>query len=328
MVSNLLIMGYKQFIADGILTPYGTNQPEYCVPFKTPLPEQILGLVPTDPVNTDCVPEPCYTLCVFGTDSNGDKDSSSFLYNFPDADGTATFALQQYNGATWSDVANPMGATEGILYQLGSFASYPSYAGFQIDWGLVETNHGLGIYRFVVITASAADYLISLPFELKSGTCASKNSTVKFEITSQGSFFNFNYTEDNDRLREYDLINTTWDDSVRYYGVTVIGEDETTDTFVNYASGGDKKVFSEKRNTYDVKIPVITLQLMERLFWYGMDSESIKLTDNNLLNQTYYDQQPIASNGSYSFDRSPRKQEIHKVSLPVKSKYIGRFKKS
>ncbi len=78
-------MAYTQFIPDDMINPYGTNQLEGCVKFATPLPEQLVGMVPTTATNADCVQDPRYTLCVF------DEDKSSFLYDDPDATGTATF---------------------------------------------------------------------------------------------------------------------------------------------------------------------------------------------------------------------------------------------
>jgi hypothetical protein len=321
-------MGYTQFIGDDIATFYGTVQRNECVAFRTPIPFQIVGLVPTDPVNTDCVQDPCYTLCVVGEDADGNKDMSSFLYDFPDENGTATFALQDYDGATWSDVANPMGATEGTLHQIGSFPDYPSYGGFQIDWGLVYDNYGAGVYRFVVITDDVANRLISLPFQLKENTCANIENTFKIEITNQGSYYNINYTDDNLAVREYDLIETTWDDSVRYYGVTVMGEKETEEITTNYDSGRDLTVFGEDRPTFELKIPEITHQLIERLDSYGLMSASIKITDNNTNNQTFYNRLPIIKNGAYSFERFPRKKELFSVSVPVKNRDIRRYKKS
>lgn len=318
-------MAYEQFIADDLLGFYGTNQLQQCVKFKTANPEQLVGLVPTDPVNADCVQEPCYTLCAF----QGDKNA--FLYDYPITinEGNAVFALQKHNGTAFIDVANPMSATEGVFSDLGTFADYPSYAGFEIDWSLVYTNHGgAGNYRFVVITDDPADYLFSLPFELKEDTCDSKNTTFKMEILNQGNYANFNYTEDNDRLIRYDLINLKWEDSVRYFGVIVKTETETEDTKVNYADGSDLLVYAEDVDTYDIKIPVITQQLLQRFFRYGLRTESSKLTDSNVKNQTFYDKLPIVTNGNYSFERLPRQQKVNTVSMPVKRKVIDRYKKS
>ncbi len=316
-------MAYTQFVPDNMLQPYGTNQLETCIKFATPLPEQLVGMVPTTATNTDCVQDPCYTLCVF------DEDKSSFLYDYPDTTGTATFELQKYNGSVWVTAINPMGAGEGTLFPIGTFPDYPSYAGFEIDWALVYANHGgVGKYRFVVKTTDPANDMFSLPFDLKENTCDNKNLTVKIEMVNQGSYFNLNYTPDNKTRRIYDLINMTWYDSVRYYGVTVKGDIETEETNVNYNDYADLNVYSEDRDTYDVKIPLISQDLIQRLYAYGLRSEDIKLTDNNTLNQTFYEQLPIVSNGAYTFERQPRKQVLNTVSIPIKHRYARRYKKS
>lgn len=314
-------MAYKQFVGDELLTFYGTTQ-EQCVSFRSALPEQLVGMVPTDAVTTDCVQDPCYTLCVFGEDIN------AFLYDYPDTTNTPVFELQSFDGSVWSMVANPMGANEGTFFDFGSFPDYPSYAGFKIDWSLIESNHGLGTYRFVVITPNPTDNLISLPFQLKEDTCANKNGTFKIEMTNQGNYFNFNYTPSNNRLRKYDLINMVWEDSIRYFGVAVKTETESEDVLINYQNRSNLMVYSEDVDTYDLNIPIITQQLTQRLYRYGFKAEDIKLTDFNTKNQTFYNQLPIVSNGSYSFERLPRQQNINTVSIPVKHEFVSDYKKT
>jgi hypothetical protein len=316
-------MGYQQFTGDELLGFYGTNQIQKCTPFKLPLPEQLVGLVPTNPEDPNaCVQDPCYTLCVFGEDNN------AFLYDYPIVSGNADFELQKFDGTIWNVVANPMGANEGTLYDIGSFPDYPSYAGFEIDWSLVESNYGLGVYRFVVKTDDPTNNLYSLPFDLKEDSCNNKEATVKIEMTNQGRYFNFNYTRENLRLREYDLINLEWNDSVRYFGVLVKSDVESEDVNLNYADSHDLPVFTEDRDTYEIKIPQISQELLQRLYSYGLRSQAITLTDYNTKNQKFYNKLPIVANGNYSFERRPTLQLVDSVSIPIKHEFVRRYKKT
>ena len=316
-------MSYEQVTADNILGFYGTNQINECVPFKLPLPEQLVGLVQTNPDDSaNCVVDPCYTLTVF------EEDKNSFLYDYPVTTGNANFAIQKYDGVVWNTVANPLSATEGVLFDIGTIPDYPSYADFQVDWGLVFANYGgAGIYRFVVLTDDPVNNLISPPFQLYADSCAEKNGTFKIEITNQGDYFNFNYTRDNLRKREYNLVRLKWEDSVRHTGVMVKSEIESEDTFLNYDDSHDLLVFSEDRDQFDIKIPQLSNELLGRLYNYGLRAERVTITDYNTNNQKFYNKVPIKANGNYSFERRPRVQLLDTISIPVQYEFVRRYKK-
>lgn len=315
-------MSNIQFAAENQLTFYGTNQIEDCVPFRSAIPEQIVGLVNVAPITTDCVQPPCYTLTVF------DEDKSAFLFDYPTITGNALFVLEKLVAAVWTEVANPMGNNEGTLFDIGTIPNYDSYAGFEIDWGNVKDEHGLGSYRFVLPDLTTpANTLYSQPFSLLENTCANKNLTIKLEVINNGSYSNFNYTRDNKLLRNYDLVNLEWSDSVRYFGKLTESEADTTEEYLEFANQSEHLLNVKTKEKFVLVVPEQAIQLLKRIYFFGLEGKSTTITDYNSNNNDNYTKIDIISDGYPTFEKFPRNKLVYNGSFDLAKARTNRFYK-
>ena len=211
-------------------------------PLVTPdssIPIQVAGLSPLNPccsgeveqsISEDCgcegsfrgdiIPNTFdYVLPAF------DNDTSLWVLQYPlnyDAIAEGDFTLQKWNGTAWVNISTLNNTTYGTPFNNGYSNNYnwiscdgsdiPSsdnfnYQGFLINWESVYSNNGAGIYKFVVYGTSINNTvycLSSLPYCLKTGTCASQDRTIKFKMQNCGGTMG----DPDDQTKNYSLCLT------------------------------------------------------------------------------------------------------------------------
>ena len=155
------------------------------------------------------------------------------------------------------------------------------YSGYQVDWNKVYNLFGAGTYRFKVFNPFDTDApSLSLPFMLMENTCDNTNSTVYIELDSVGKFYNWRFTNTNDR-QIFDLINMNWVDSCRYSARFDPVEVEPEENFVLFSNKKNKLSRSEEKQNYNLRLFDTTYELFKRLFQYGLVSNDINISDGN-----------------------------------------------
>jgi len=266
-------------------------------------PIQIVGLVPL----TSCTAVECRTYCeclvpnpVFGvigiTTSTYENDWNTFLVDYslftPNTvtGVTATFILQQKQGASWVDVATLNNNVYGIFYNFNTIANHPSYKKFEINWGKVLQFQGEGLYRIKLTSSfkTLSECLVSEQFCLKTFSCLLAHSTTKFEVTISGK--RGSATVDG---RIYDLCFDHFD-SIRMKGMFGFETGEYEETLLEWGSPKHGKVESirgefTKKFQWKSSVRGLPKWLLDRFKVYALLSPKILLVSDYNWNNSDYD---------------------------------------
>lgn len=270
---------------------YGTTQ-RNTFGFVSLIPEQVIGLYPCRVLQNSCDPReyPRQCLPVFAEIEGActrNNDFSAFLFDFASTTGN-NFKLQQWDGATWTSIANLTDNTYGQLFGFGAFASYPTRSGFRIDWQSVLQEFGEGHYRFYVADTLLPDAsLYSFPFNLRVFSKDSASNTVRIETIFKGEIGNILWQGVGSNLQDrFDLVNMEngWTDQVRHHGYFGNVKPGKEQTFVKYANDSNSLVNSRQTNKYTLQFDHLIDELTDRISTYGMNSYSIKVCNYHVEN--------------------------------------------
>lgn len=358
-------MSTFQYPPENIKTWYGTTTIQRCKKVGNSLtPIQVLGLVPCDSEiykfscstfiggNSNLIDSGGFKL----EDSDGnllidnvgagsvtyspklrnrfllpvfEGDYNSFLFEYPTLDTTEDFRLFKWDYTTnqFEEVAQLTDNTYGTLYPLNTIPNYPEYAGFYIDWGSVYASFGKGDYMFSAYSASSPESsLFSYIFRLEQNNENYKDGTFTLAVNSVGLFDNPFYSAYNGIVRQWDLIDLEWKDQCRYYGKLYPTAFETETKYIRTNGNSNDLYYADKYQMYDLSVRYITFNLLQRLEFYGMASESILTDDNEDSVSNFFENIELISNDSTSFSTVPSNREVHEVVLQLKNKHSQNFR--
>jgi len=307
---------------------YGSIYKTTCSQLVTTVPEQILGAIPAKLDETNCF-DVCYTPCMI------EGDISGFLFKFPSTSFDDEYKIEKWDGSTWNELvtgnpSNVLGNESGTKFDLGYDTNYPLYGGFQVDWGdvYIIAGAGDGTYRFVVDNIDPQNKLYSIPINLKADTCDNKDGTVYIRFESYGRHENFEYTDSNGQDKFYDLINITnaWLDGCRYEARIEANPYETEITSVKFGDFSNKTHYTEERAVYNLLIFRSSFELFSRLYFYGLNSFDIRLTDGNSDAPIKFDAIDAVKDGANEFEKTVNNPLIYNIQVALKSKYDLGFK--
>lgn len=272
----------------------------------TMYPLQLIGFVPLSPcVDNECraFMNDCYLNPAFGSlNVNGstyENDVQPFYIY--DAMRRPTFWwIQKANRSlgTWEDVAKvgstigsfPVVSGYGTFRNYGYWSAFPTYQGYQINWGYVLTLSGPGIYRIKVETPPVIDTkpvpfpycLASEPFDVKWWECELANHTAKFEAYQSGRIGSI--TQDG---FVFDLCNISLYDSLRHKGF--FGREKTNydEILLEFQSGKIDRVRDEAIQKFTYSTRPMPKWLHDRFKTYGMMADSLFVSDYNYNNSDY-----------------------------------------
>jgi hypothetical protein len=218
-----------------------------------------------------------YVEKAFAGANSYENDTSSFLYKkLRSAD---TIALELHKKGR--KVASLNDNTLGTYYS--TFSVQPLYVGFIVDWGLVFNAHGGGDYRIVarksILGVSSAEN--SRAFYLNSFDDESANGTVKLSMNLNGNILSsiFDYTG---------LLTGGWVSNFRI--PAKFGNKSPELTTDNYLSSEYKKISVVPSVSYEYTLAtrLIPAVIADELNSNSLLSDSVKVTDYNLLNPRMY----------------------------------------
>ena len=317
-------MGIVQSVPENIITAYGTTQIQE-FGFVDFIPEQILGLIQCRPDEETCN-EICLPITVL------DGDENSFLFKFASDDNSGgvidDYRLEKLNDGTWEEVVtgnfeNTLGIESGEKFTFGSFPDYALYSGFRVDWGKVFDAFLSGTYRFVVhnIFDGQPD-CYTPPFNLIARTCANLDDSFYIEMTNTGSVRNWRFTNSgSNTTRVYDLINSFWKDSSRYFGRFDSDEIEVEESFMLYGDQNNQIVGSEDQQGYNMKLFTTTFEYKNRLFSYGLAGQDIRVTDTNSDSEYNFSDVPVVRDGSIDATKPVNNSLLYNVNIKMRNQY-------
>lgn len=317
-------MAVVQFISDDDKVYFGTTQRDL-VPVVVLTPIQLVGMAPGNLNSDDCRGDVCITMPVF----NG--DFSSFLYQFAtDAANTDDYRLEEWDGTTWNEVVtgnlnNTLGTESGTKFTFGSFPEYPTYSGFILDWEKIVNLFGASTYRFRVkniFEVSGDEDLFSLPYELKDTSCDNLNGYIKITCESQGKYRNWQFTESGDNIQIFDMINMVpWNDEIRLPGRLTEETPESEESYIKYGSYENKQHLTEDSQVLNLKVFESNLDIIKRVYLYGMRSDNLRVTDSNQDSEYNYESVDVISNGPPEWEKFVRNRNLFNVDIQLKGKY-------
>jgi hypothetical protein len=221
-------------------------------PIASSIPVQVIGFIPLmSCTDEECRQPPvdcCWVNEVYGNLVSGaggtqgesgpsyENDVNTFMVDYQlytaNPNATATWVLQKCVNNEWVDKATLNSSVYGVHYPFKFFSTHKSYTGYQINWGKVLKNQGVGCYRIKLTTkldptCDTPDCpldicQISKQFQLKKWNCNQAHYTVKFECWKTGKIGNIN--KDGQIV---DLCKINYYDSIRcpgFFGKRTIGE--------------------------------------------------------------------------------------------------------
>lgn len=298
---DLTPTGGSSGLITGALTQAVISEP-------TMLPMQIIGAVPL----VSCTPDECRTYygdCyfnpAFGTENTPgptyENDVNPFYIQ--DANYRKTFWwIQKLNTSLnqWEDIAL-VGASTGLsgftidtnygtYWNYGHWPLFPTYQGYQVNWGHVLEMQGQGKYRVRVETPPTIDAtpqpfpycLVSEPFDVLWWNCERAHGTVKFECYQSGRIGSITV----DGL-VYNLCNITLYDSLRhrgFFGKPKTGYDEI---MLEKQSGLLVPVRDEALQKYIYASKDMPKYVHDRFKTYFMMADDLYVSDYNWNNADY-----------------------------------------
>ena len=255
-------------------------------------------------------------------------DTNTFLFEYPSLDDTEDFRLLKWSSGSYNQVATLTDNTYGTLFPLNTIPDYPEYAGFYLDWTAVFTQFGAGDYIFTAYNStSPSDSLYSYNFRLQDNIDNYKDGTVAIKLTSQGLFDNPFYSKLNGIRRQWDLETLAWEDSCRYFGKLTPSAFETETSYIRSLSNNNELYYSDKFQTYDLQLDHITFNLLQRLEFYGLNSEGINITDDNEDSvSNFFSQVEIINTDNTSFSTIPGSREVHNVVIGLRNKHTQNYR--
>lgn len=333
-----------------MITTINTNnnpQPRFgvqasTVPIYTPqarlayiqAPVQVAGLVPLvcpdqDPrlpafSKCDCrewINDDCYINPVFASTSDTDElknDHSYFLLEFPffyqyqwSVAANSQFTLEEWNGSAWVLTTVLNSNTYGTYYDFSSLC-IPNWKGFDIDWRLVLTTFGEGLYRFRVSYSQFgfSGSLVSEPYCLKEWSCAGTDVTVRWETHMSGG--RLGSVVDDRKVFEFCCLKTgepgvpqavtpvTWIDQIRVYAFFGREKGEYERVNVEYNDGTIVQVRNEMIKKFEYESALQPKWVHDRLKGYAFQADDLYVTDYNWNNSDYdIDRKRVVCDGSY-----------------------------
>jgi len=301
--------------------------------------------------SADAIPDDrFFTLPIFASQTcsgSYENDINSWIFQYastynPISNGD--FKLQKLTSnapanpnSTWSTVATLNNTTYGTPIYTGGTCTN-NIGGFQLNWNLVLSGLGAGVYRFYVsgtFSASAPYCLFSPPLCLNSFDCNLANGTVKYEatycggnigsVTTQGQAWslccvplNSSYSTSNSCTNGNTLPGATFPfpyyDSIRfpgYFGRE--GADYTMDS-VKYATGVIYKTREEATKTFSLDTDLLPWWFHQRFYSYGLMADNLYVSDYNYNNPNYnYKYFNVIRDSSYQIKYSDNSLRMKKI---------------
>jgi len=311
--------------------PYATHQ-KLVVGLGNRIPEQILGLVPCQPISENPCFQESQCMPVFATFAGifeRENDKSAFLFQMPRRAAHSSFKLQKYNHGTnlFEEVATLDTNAYGTFYQTGTLIPYAKYSGYLIDWQKVLIDFGRGYYRFVVqaddLPNPPFDYLFSYPFKLEVFTCEAANGTFYFEHTFKKEIRNLLKQKYDNRIVNFDTVNLAngWYDRCRYYGMVGREQYEKNPTFVKPADNSNRLAYTENIIKKDIQFESNNNEILRRASVYGFDGTNIYVTDNNLNNTKAYEKIEVIFDSVEQAEYFNRTRQAFNMVIRVRNAY-------
>jgi hypothetical protein len=260
----------------------------------SPIVTQSLGL----PASTKSAPVTlfddlkgcCYFSPVFGDLSDPvsyKNDINGFLFKRDFSSETIDYVLLKNGGALNGGTDIPMTNNDyGTYYNFGSFASYPDYKGYQVEWRNVLNLEGEGDYQIQVtsnlVTGTFVD--TSIPFRLRAYTPERVHGTVRIQSIMNG------YLRDTD----FNYKGLNWLDGIRFEGMFGNRQAEYDEERIIYQNRQVKQLRSELINKYNLKSMHLPSCITDVVIQYHNLSNKMLITDYNSINhKTYIDTEVI-----------------------------------
>lgn len=307
---------------------FGSVHIEGCVEEVSSIPEQILGVIPVEIESS-----PCFVICNTFKFIEGDKNA--FLFRFPSNQFSDEYKLEKLVAGVWTEVVtgnidNVLSSESGVKFNIGFDTNYPTYGGFQLDWGLIFNAGfgGAGIYRFVVDNDTVEEKLYSPSIELCEDTCENADRTVYIEFESKGRYENFLYTKNNGRDQFFDLVNldNLWFDGIRIGGRVIEVQPEEEQTFTKFGDFSNELQYSQDRVNYELYAFILDQETLNRINFYAFNSDDIKLTNISSDSPRIYEKINVVKDGAPEFTKTVNSATLTQIKWVMKSEYDQGYK--
>lgn len=290
---------------------------------KDVLTDPIDGFIDDEPDATGCSELPIILLALAETifTKTENNDFSSILRKVPLATNSIDFDLERFEAGSWVKKADLVDATYGTFFPLGFDADRPLFTGYQLDWSLVLSLIGVGIYRIKIDGTYFSTVFkdASNMWCLKEYSEAAANDTVRFDWTVNGIKGNANDT--NGGITDYGKID--WADSIRVQGFFGLEESDNEIVEIEFQNGQVDKIRDESIRKYKFFSGRFPKWLHDRLRDFAFTSNELQVTDfntNNEDNNVIF--RKIQRDGGYSpkWKESSQSSVLARVEVEFKDK--------
>ena len=294
-------------------------------------PFQIIGNVPCLPEDVaDCRPDPCQTLCVFGSNNDNDRenDTSHFLFDFPSQSGNE-YIIEQWTGSSWVAVGFFDNAT-GTKFDFGTWVEYPFRSGVSIEWKEVLALFGEGFFRLKIeglFPLVDPPSLVSLPYQLKQFSCKAAEKTVRIKTSFTGFCDNLLKKEGSEIPDRFDLNSMRWNDEIRLKGnLFDLPSERESSVFVR---NNNRRTHHRKRiqKNYNLVVNQAIQTILDRIDLYSGACDFVTVNNYFSRNSYHYTERDLIFEGStftYTWNNSQRIQVATQTMKDRFSKEFGR----
>lgn len=320
-------MSTTQFIESPPIKDFFCDSFERCNLATGLKPTQVMGLIPCKEDDGNCRPDPCMVFKAFAdaTGNSYNNDTSHFLFDFP-TDAGNDYKLERWDGSTWSYVRDLDNST-GVLFDFGSFPDYPKRSGVLIDWSIILSDNGQGVYRLSLegLFGSPSPELVSLPIDLMEFSCECANNTVRVKTSFSGIIANILYDDGSTNPRRFDLDKMRWDDEIRVYGNFV--DIPSTREQTEYVDGTDRSqqhgIKTIKK--YQLIMNAVIQEIIDRFDVYASGADAVKVSNYVDTNSAHYDDKGVTINDDTMQYEWSRSMQIPVAICTLSNRYIFGF---
>lgn len=233
-----------------------------------------------DVISCDYVITP-YSELVFGH-SSGDwwkNDKSEFLYRKYISSDTIDIELWK-NDEKIEDLNNNDFGT-----YFSTFTEQPLYKWYLVDWNLVFMAYGIGTYtvKAQTVVLGQSIEIVSRVFNLMNYTKELAHNTVRIESVQNGNIIG----------NEFDFTDLSWYQSIRVSGF--FGNPKPIYSTDNYVTENRTIEQNQSRMTreFDLSIFPIPFEIVEKIIYNKVLSNSILITDYNIFAEKEWMRLPV-----------------------------------
>jgi|TARA_Y100000310_G_scaffold311768_2_gene358362 hypothetical protein len=293
--------------------------------------EDIVSLIESDPDKTVSAPplavstveDCCFWLPVFGDTSDTDdfkNDRSSFIKRYPRIVSGVVMVIQKCVNGTYTDQHTIVDDTYGDFSDFGDFSiGSVNYISIYIDWRLILTAFGEGIYRIKTLETNSLasspvqnDY--SHDYHLQDFTVDRADGTIRLNTTNAGTL------GDKDSQRGTFVFPPNFQDGIRIPGRFGLNKSEYEQEYTRYRNGFKQFLQDDQTEKYTLETDRLPEEIHKFLKTDIFQASTLLVTDYNKDNANAHVNTQIIKPDSYD-PVYHKTSKLYKVSVEFESAF-------